>query len=124
MNIKNIKITVKDRKQVFKEFAETWERVKKGERLPFHQEVSFQNIDTLRKVLTDKRIELLHVIKEKHPESIYEAAKLVNRDLKSVHTDIQVLAELGLISLEEQHDERKRVRPMVDFDRINVEIAI
>lgn len=124
MNIRDMKITIKDRKQVFTEAAEAFEKIRRKEKMIPHHELSFQNIETLRKILTDKRIELLHIIKAKNPQSIYELAQQVHRDLKSVHTDVEVLAELGLISLEEQHDERKRVRPMVDFDRINVEIAI
>ncbi len=124
MNVRDLKITIKDRKQVFKEAAKAFEKIRKREKMVPHHELSFQNIETLRKILTDKRIELLQIIKAENPESIYELAQLVHRDLKSVHTDVEVLAELGLVSLEEQHDERKRVRPIVDFDRINVEIAI
>lgn len=124
MNVREMKITIKDRKQVFTEAAEAFERIQRREKIVPHHELSFQNIETLRRILTDKRIELLQIIKAKNPESIYELAQRVHRDLKSVHTDLNVLVDLGLVSLEEQHDERNRVRPTVDFDRIKVEIAI
>lgn len=123
MKIKNISITIKHRKDVLKEFAEALHHAKKG--LPLKQEeISFQNINTLRKVLTEKRIEILHMVKEHHPESIYELAKLLKRDLKSVNVDIEILKSLGLITLEELQDARQRLKPKIDFDAINVEISI
>ena len=124
MKAKNIKITVKNRERAFREFAETLHQARKGEVVTPHYEVSFENIDTLRKVLTEKRLELWHVIKEKNPASLYELAQLVVRDLKSVNSDIQILEELGLISLKEVHEARKKVKPHLEFDRIQVEIAV
>ncbi len=123
MNIKNISITIKPRKEVLKEFAKALQNAKKGQIIK-KEELSFQNIDTLRKVLTEKRIELLHTIKKHHPESIYELAKLQERDLKSVNTDIEILTDLGLITLEQLHDARQRIKPKIDFDAIHVEIPI
>ena len=100
MKLKNIKITIKDHGTVQKEFAEALGSAKKGEAVMPHYEVSFEDIDTLRKVLTEKRLELLHVIKQQQPESMYELAQLVSRDLKSVQDDLHLLEDLGLLSLE------------------------
>lgn len=124
MKLKQVKITVKNRTQASKNFAEVLYRARKGEDITPHYEVSFENIEALRKVLTEKRLELLHVIKEQNPDSIYELAQLVDRDINSVKDDIHVLEELGLISLEEIHEARRRVRPLLEFDRIQVEIAV
>ena len=124
MKVKNITITIKDRKEVLKEFAQVLGKARKGEKIPPHEEVSFQNIDALRRVLTEKRIELLHLIRLHHPESIYELAKIANRDLKNVHEDLLILKEVGLLSLEELGDERGRVQPKVEFDTLKIEIAI
>src|SRR3990167_5559625 len=124
MKVKNIKLTIKEGKNVLNEFTKALTNARKGEAVTPHEEVSFQNIDTLRKVLTEKRMELLHAIKRHAPGSIYELAKIVDRDLKSVNTDITVLVNLGLVSLEKSKDERKKSKPSVDFDRLSVEIAI
>lgn len=124
MKVKNIRLTIKDRSAVFNEFANVLAGARKGENVTAKEEISFQNIDALRKVLTEKRMEILHVIKHNNPGSIYELAKTVNRDLKNVNTDIQILADLGLISLEEIQEERKKIRPFVKFDKLKVEIAI
>ncbi len=124
MKVKNIKIMIKDRKEVLKNFAEALIKAKKGQEIKKHEELSFQNVETLRRFLTEKRIEILHTIKKKKPESIYALAQLVKRDLKSVDTDIKILEDLGLLSLKEIHEQRKRLKPIVDFDMLQVEIAI
>lgn len=124
MKVKNIKITIKSRQQVLHEFAKTYEKLRKGEKVKKHEELSFQNIETLRKFLTEKRIELLHIIKEKNPDSLYELAQLAQRDLKSVNTDVKILSGLGLVSLKKIIEERKKMKPIVDFDTLQVEISI
>ncbi len=124
MKIQPVQLTIKGRKQVFQEAAEIFARLKKGETVAPHHEISFENIETLRKILTEKRIELLHVIKQHQPDSLYKLAKLVNRDLKSVNTDLQILKELGLVSFEGIHDARKRIKPKVEYDKIEVEIVV
>ena len=124
MKTRNIKLIIRDKKDTMKVFAESLERSRKGENVIMHEEISFQNIDTLRKVLTEKRIELLHLIKRHAPGSIYELARIVDRDLKSVNTDLHVLTSLGLVVLKTTKEERKRTVPKVEFDRLNVEIAI
>lgn len=124
MRIKNIKLTIKETKEVLHDFALKLAAARKGEKIQLQEELSFQNIDTLRKVLTEKRLELLHIIRKHSPDSIYELAKITNRDLKSVNTDITVLVDLGLISLEKTVAERQKTKPRVEFDKLNVEIAI
>ena len=124
MKVKNIKLTIRDRKDVLDKVGEALSRLRKGKKIIRHEEISFQNMETLRKFLTVERMGLLHTIKQNAPQSIYELAKMANRDLKSVNTDINVLASLGLISLEKTKEERKKTKPCVDFDRLNVEITI
>ncbi|MBI4147675.1 hypothetical protein HY490_00115 [Candidatus Woesearchaeota archaeon] len=124
MKIRNIKVTIKETKNALKEFATALANARKGERIVPHEEISFKSIDAVRKVLTEKRMQLMHVIKQHSPDSIYELAKIVNRDLKSVNTDMSILLDLGLVSVETLREERKRTKPRVEFDKLNVEIAI
>ena len=124
MKVKNIKITIKSRQEMLHEFAETYEKLRKGEKVKKREELSFGNIEILRKFLTEKRMQLLHIIKEKKPDSIYALAHIVNRDLKSVNTDIQILSSLGLLSFETENSGRKKMKPIVEFDKLNVEIVV
>lgn len=61
--------------------------------------ISFPNFETLGKVITGARLELLHAIRVEKPKSIQELARLVDRDFKNVHQDVTLLAEFGLIEL-------------------------
>lgn len=124
MKVKNIKITIKSRQQVLHEFAETYEKLRKGENVKKREELSFNSMETLRSILTGKRIELLKFIKHRNPNSIYELAQIANRDLKSVNTDVKVLSNLGLLSFEKEDSGRKKMKPIVEFDKLNVEIVV
>lgn len=124
MNVKNIKVVVTDRKEALKEFAHALGRAQKGETVQLHECISFQNINALRKILTEKRLELLHLIKKHHPDSLYQLAKIADRDLKSVNIDLDALKEMGFVSVQETEDGRHRVKPKVEFDTLQVEIAI
>ena len=68
MKIKNIIITVKKQKQVLKEFATVFGKARKGEVIAPHQEISFENLEAVRKLLTTKRLELLRAIKLHTPQ--------------------------------------------------------
>ncbi len=124
MELRNVTIRIGGLKSAFREAAEVIEKVKRGEKVTPKRSIGFENIDTLRKVLTQKRLELLKVIREKSPDSIYELAKMVNRDLKSVATDVKVLKDYWLISLEKSKKGRSRVKPEIEFDKLNIEIAL
>ena len=124
MKVKNVKITIKSRQEVLHEFAEAYSKARKGGAIESRNELSFNSMETLRSILTEKRIELLRIIKQKKPNSMYELAQVAKRDLKSVNTDIKILSNLGLVTLEEINENRKRVKPIVDFDKLNVEIEI
>lgn len=124
MKVRDIRITIKKREQVLREFGESLEKLGKGEYVEKRHELSFGNIEALRKVLTDKRIELLRVIREREPTSIYELAKFADRDLKSVNLDLAILKQLDLVSLEKSKEGRARVKPEVSFDKLNIEIAL
>ncbi len=124
MKVKNVRISIRGLREMAHDFAETMERVRRGEQVTPRREISFENIATLRKTLTEKRLELLQVIRQKQPSSVYGLAHLVNRDLKSVNTDLKGLVSLGLVELEANNEARKKVKPIVTYDKLNVEIEI
>jgi len=118
MKVKKVKIGIKGVKDVLDDFVRTGKAVKK------EKAVCFESIKGFRKAITPKRIELLHVIKEKHPKSIQELVRLTRRDIKSVVTDIGILEELGLIDMKRKSEGRRESTPIVDYSRINLEITV
>ena len=106
MEIKKIKIGIKSTEQALQEFAETFKKVQRGEKADKKEGVFFENISALRAFITPKRIELIRAIHQQKPESAYELAKFVNRDLKSVMTDLMVLKSLGLLELKKEEEQK------------------
>jgi predicted transcriptional regulator len=79
----------------------------------------------LRQLLSNEKARLLHVIKSKQPQSIYELAKLLGRDFKSVRQDIKILESFGFIELVSSNkNNRERLRPVVDADEIIITVTI
>jgi len=121
MKIKKIKIGIKDVKVALKEFGERAEAIERGEKVKKETGVYFTSFKAFRKVLTPKRLELLHIIKTKKPSSINELARMAKRDVKNVADDVKYLEQIGLIEKEETD---RRIKPVIRYDRIALEIAV
>jgi len=124
MKVKKFKIGIKSVKDVLDDFVKAGEAIEGGEEVKKEKAIYFESVKGLRKAITPKRIELLHLTREKHPKSIQELARIAKRDIKSIVTDIGILAELGLIDIKRKKDGRKESMPVVDYSRINLEIAV
>jgi len=74
----------------------------------------------MRGVLTEKRLEILKIIRDQKPASVYELAKIADRDLKNVIQDLSYLQELGIVAITETG---ARKVPHFDYDRISIEVA-
>ncbi len=75
--------------------------------------------DSMVRVMSKGRIELIEAIRKHKPDSIYELAQTLKRDVANVHRDVKALAEIGMLSLEESAtSERERLRPVMLFDKI------
>ena len=85
----------------------------------------FEGISALRKLLSNEKARLLHVIKNKKPNSIYNLAKILKRDLKSVNNDIKLLERFGFIDMiSEKTGKRERLRPIVVVDSIRINLNV
>ncbi len=124
---KVVRLTVKPTKEVLKRFATTLGRLRKGQRVKTHVGISFESVEGLRNVLailTKRRLELLSIVRHKKPQSVYELSKLLNRDLKSVNTDFKVLKEKDFIGFKKVDEKRKRIVPVVEFDKIDIQVKV
>lgn len=127
MKVKNIVVEVKPLENALKEAAGFMNKIKKNERVMPKNSVSFGSIESFREFFTPKRLELLHTIKQKQPESIYELAKLVKREIKSVIVDIGILEKYGLIDTKKITNKAGlgyKIMPVFNFDKLRVDIAM
>lgn len=124
MKVRNLKIGVKELRTVLDETREAMEHITAGQVIPKVHDVNFTSYEAMRKLLTPRRIELLHVIKEQRPGSVYELVQFMGRDAKNINADLAILANIGLIELRKTTKGRKKVVPCVTIDKIQVEITV
>ncbi len=117
-----VKIVIMDEKSVFEK---TVRDVEEGNIQKEDKIVYFRSIDDFRKILTNERMRVMRTVKLEKPSSIYELAKILKRDFKSVIFDCRFLEGLGLMSLEKfKVGMRVKVRPRVKAEKIEMEMAI
>jgi len=83
--------------------------------------LQFGSYDDLVDSLTPLRLELIRTIAEHEPQSMREAARLVDRDVSDVHSDLKHLEVLGVLELEEGGP-NGAMQPIVPFDRVEMHI--
>lgn len=83
--------------------------------------LQFGSYDDLVDNLTPLRLDLIRAIAEEGPSSMREAARLVDRDVSDVHSDLKRLEVLGVLDLEEGGP-GGAIRPVVPFDRIEMHV--
>jgi len=121
MRVKKIKIGIKDLKAALDDFVRTGEAIERGEKVKKESGIYFTSFEAFRKVLTPRRLELLHTIRTQKPSSINELARMAKRDVKNVAEDVKYLERIGLI--EKKATDHKTV-PVTKYDKIALEIAV
>ncbi len=80
--------------------------------------ISFASPELLWKVLTAKRWELLKALCGAGPVTVREAARLVGRDIKAVHSDLTALRKAGVI------DRTESGQVEFPYDAVKVEFLL
>ncbi len=123
MKVKEIRVVVRPPEEDFDEIAEAFKRVEKGEEIK-EEKIVFNSLEDVRRVLTPERLRIIHTIKMRRPNSIYELAKTLKRDRSSVIKDLEYLKLLGLVELEDVKGVRDKKRPVVKYDEIVINIPV
>lgn len=124
MKIKNVRLDIQSENEFIAEAKKAMKAVAKGKTVKPQSVISFESLKTMRKFITDERLRILKTIKKNKPDSIYALAKILHRDAKNVTDDVHYLAELGLIEIKKTKNGRKKTRPVVDYEKILVEIMV
>ena len=114
-------VRVAPAEQVFDELEQQFAALDAGETPDDKHEVVLQREQDLIRLLRPTSVELLRTIAREQPESIRETARLVDRDVRQVHDNLEELARLHLIEFEE-HGRAKQ--PVVWYDDIDIEVPI
>ncbi len=124
LKVNEVKIEIKPFEESMKEAIEAFKKISKREEVICEEKIVFNDLDTLRSVLTKERMRLLHYIRTKHPESIYELAKMTDRKWRAVANDIEILSNVGLVKLVRKEKPKEIIKPIVNFSKMNISISV
>ena len=86
-----------------------------GDAVPPSRVVAFEDVESLLRVLTEKRVLLLRQVNQT-PTSISVLAKKLKRDRSAVTRDVQLLERFGVIQVTEKplpgHGRQKWITPL------------
>ena len=123
--MKIVGITLKNAGQAFHEVKEAFDAAKNRKPFKPYSGVAFTSLEAVRNFLTPKRLELIHVIRGKRPESVYALAKLTHRSATSVLRDVEILTRHGLVKTSQEKRAGRRVtHPVVEYDSIRLNIPV
>ena len=116
-----LRITVESFDEMRENTLAAAEAVGEGEEQP--AVVSFRSVGKLRKILTDRRIELLQALMatEGAAGSISALAEDLDRDYRTVHDDVSLLADYGLLFIVDEGQSR---RPYLPYERIHLDVEL
>lgn len=80
--------------------------------------ISFASLDLLWKVLAPNRMEIVKVLTGSEPLALREIARRVGRDVKAVHTDVQMLLKAGVL------DKTESGQIVFGYDAVHVDFML
>ena len=96
--------------------AERWER---GDDVP--HVVNFQDASRLQRILTPRRLELVRSLMDTPAESMRDLADRLDRDVRQVHDDLQLLNEYRIVHF---HEEGGAKKPHIPYDTVKIEVEL
>lgn len=124
MKIRKVSIGIQSLDDALSEFEKAAQAVSEGKKVRRTDAVNFTSLEAMRQVLTPKRIELLCLIREKAPGSVYELAAIAKRDITNVQDDVGLLSRIGLLTLKKTKSPRPRLVPRVEYDQLQLQIPL
>lgn len=109
---------------LFDDFKKAANRLSNKKKQSPEYEIAFESEKDFNRFV--RNIKLLMVILHKKPCSIYQLAKMCNRDLANVKKIIKFFEEIGAVQIKHDTKSGRSVkRPVVDYSRIefNLEVA-
>ncbi|CAG1005505.1 hypothetical protein METP2_03664 [Methanosarcinales archaeon] len=124
MKLKDVEIIIISDEEYGEHLDHLFERARRGEiREPEPHKIVTRTAEDIGKILTHERLRLLHIIKEKKPESISELARMLKRKESNVHNDLTCLEGIGLLELKEGKNHVRKV-PVVDYDALHITVPL
>ena len=105
-----------DHKESALDRAERWEQDKEVPHV-----VNFQDASRLQRILTPRRLELVRSLMDAPAESMRDLADRLDRDVRQVHDDLQILSEYRIVHFREEGGAKK---PFVPYATVKIEVEL
>jgi len=89
--------------------------------------INFKDIRNIKSIFSDEKARILFALKTKNPKSIYQLAKILNRQPKAVKKDLKFLERFGIVLLKKERDKKTKryyVRPTLLANEIEIRFVI
>ncbi|MFC7042545.1 transcriptional regulator [Halonotius sp. GCM10025705] len=83
--------------------------------------VSFETAEGIRRLLTDRRLELIQSLMAAPAASITELAERVDRSYSVVHEDIELLADTGIVKFRQDGQSKA---PFIPYETVELDVTI
>lgn len=114
-----LRVTITSADEAFDEAIDAASAAEDGEQTD--AVVSFESADGIRRLLTDRRLELLRSLMATPAESITELADRLDRSYSVVHDDVEILAEYGIVKFRQEGQSKQ---PFVPYETIEFDITL
>ncbi|MBT4792209.1 MAG: hypothetical protein HON90_11610 [Halobacteriovoraceae bacterium] len=120
--MKKLIISMKSTEDMFSDFKKMAKDIKKGKTSKnAHYEISFEKKKDFERFV--KNLSLLMAILNHKPHSIYQLAKLADKDLSNTKKIVTFFEDIGAISIvEEKIGGRTVKKPVVDYDKVEFDL--
>ncbi len=120
--MKTLIISIKSASETVKDFERALTRARAGRIKKTHYEIGFDDRKDFEKFV--RHLSVLSTILTLKPKSVYELAKLSQMDVSNMNKIVLFFEEMGALRLKNcTVNGRKVKQPIVDYDRIEFDLA-
>jgi len=113
----HVRLAINGERESAQAFVKAWKQAAhRAHRGAASEHVYFLDMDTLLHTLTNRRMELLHILRQRGPATVRGLSQWLKRDYKNVHVDVRALKNAGLIETDEDG------KVLVPWNRIATEM--
>ena len=115
--MKKLIVSMKSTEDMFTDFKSVARKIKQGTAKGTQYEISFESQKDFNKFI--KNISILVMILNFKPHSIYQLAKIADKDLSNIKKIVSFFEEIGALQIKEEKVSGRIVKkPVVDYDRV------
>ena len=122
--MKKLIISTKSTDKILLDFKKVVKKIKAGKSPKnTHYEIAFENKKDFNYFL--RNINLLSVILNEKPESVYALAKFMEKDFSNIKKAISFFTEFGIIKIKKSKKNGRYIKkPIVDYSKIEFNLKV